>query len=225
MPKLQHLRESRWLIVIEILLVVAVFVADEYQLIFFSKTPYLLALGWTSMAIRGIRWKDLGLGLAPGWPRLVLIGVVAGIALQAQEFFVTQPILVAITGKYPDLTDFLDLVGNFKLLLILIVLSWLLAGIGEELVWRGYLMNRITDLVGKNSAGWAASLILVNVAFGFAHSYQDVTGIVEATIAGLLLGILYLTTGRSLIVPIIAHGMSNTIDFLIIYSGNYPGMG
>ncbi|HSP05701.1 MAG TPA: type II CAAX endopeptidase family protein, partial [Acidobacteriota bacterium] len=220
----QRLRDSRFLIVFEFLLVAAVFIADEHHLIYFSKTPYLLALGWLSMAVRGISWRDVGLHLETGWLRLVVIGIAAGVAMEGLELFVTQPLLVKLTGKYPDLSDFQNLVGNIKLLLIYIGLSWIVAGVGEELVWRGYLMNRVTDLAGRGAGGWAASLILVSAAFGLAHSYQDITGIVENMIAGVLLGILYLAGGRRLIVPIIAHGIVDSVDFLIIYSGHYPGM-
>lgn len=223
-PRPRKLRDSRLLILFEFILVAAVFVADEHHLIYFSKTPYLLALGWLSMAARGIGWRDLGLHFDPAWPRLVLIGIAAGVAMEALELFVTQPLLVKLTGKYPDLSDFTELVGNIKLLLILISLSWVVAGCGEEMVWRGYLMNRVADLAGHGAGGWAASLVLVSVAFGLAHSYQDITGIVENVIAGALLGVLYLATGRRLIVPIVAHGFADTVDFLIIYSGHYPGM-
>ena len=223
-PWRQRLRQSRLLIVLELALIAAVFVADEYKLIFLSKTPYLLALGWASLAIRGENWRDVGLRIPPAWPRLVLIGIGAGVFMELLELFVTQPLLVMITGKFPDLSDFTDLVGNFKLLLILILLSWVLAGLGEELAWRGYIMNRVADLTGRSTAGWIASLILVSAAFGLAHSYQDITGIVENMIAGALLGILYLATGRNLLVPIIAHAIGDTLDCLIIYSGHYPGM-
>jgi len=82
----------------------------------------------------------------------------------------------------------------------------------------------VADLFGPSVAGWMITLILVSPGFGFAHSYQDITGIVENFIAGLLLGALYLASGRNLMVPIVAHGITDTVDFLIIYCGHYPGM-
>jgi membrane protease YdiL (CAAX protease family) len=39
-----------------------------------------------------------------------------------------------------------------------------------------------------------------------------------------LLGGLYLATGRNLTVPIVAHGITDTIDFVLIFLGLYPGM-
>jgi membrane protease YdiL (CAAX protease family) len=220
----QGLRDNRLLVLVDLLLVAAVFVTDQHHLIFFSKTPYLLAIGWISMALRGIGWRDIGLCGSPRWPVLLLAGVAAGLVMEALELFATQPLLVKLTGKYPDLSDFKNLVGNFKLLLILVAASWVVAGLGEELVWRGYMLNRVADLFGRSVVGWMITLILVSAAFALAHSYQEVTGMVENFIAGLLLGGLYFASGRNLLVPIIAHGITDTVDFLIIYSGHYPGM-
>lgn len=223
-PWRQQLRDNRLLVLVDLLLVAAVFIADQHHLIFFSKTPYLLAIGWISMAMRGIGWRDLGFCGSPRWPLLLIAGVAVGLAMEALELFATQPLLVKLTGKYPDLSDFKSLVGNFKLLLILLAASWIVAALGEELVWRGYIMNRVADLFGRSVVGWTITLLLVSAAFGLAHSNQDITGVVENFLNALLLGGAYLASGRNLMVPIIAHGITDTADFLIIYSGHYPGM-
>jgi membrane protease YdiL (CAAX protease family) len=52
-----------------------------------------------------------------------------------------------------------------------------------------------------------------------------VSGWVQEGLSGFLLGILFLAARRNLIVPIIAHGVSNTLAFVLIYFGNYPGIG
>jgi len=38
---------------------------------------------------------------------------------------------------------------------------------------------------------------------------------------GTLLGILYLQTGRNLAVPIVAHGIQDSIDLVLIFFGRY----
>jgi len=60
--------------------------------------------------------------------------------------------------------------------------------------------------------------------FGLAHAYQGITGIIDEGLMGFLLGVIYMRTGRNLAVPIIAHGVSDTIDFILIYLGKYSGM-
>ncbi len=220
----KKLQESPWVVAAELTLIAAVFVADAYHLILFSKTPYLLALGWLSMRLRGQRWRDIGLSFPPNWRGLLLIGVAAGIAMELLELFATQPLLVALTGKYPDLSDFRDLIGNVRLLVLLVAGSWIIAGVGEELVWRGYILNRVADLLGRRCLGWATAIGIVSVVFGLAHSYQDWTGIIENSIDGALLALLYIGCGRNLIAPIVAHGVTDTLDCLIIFSGHYPAM-
>ena len=40
----------------------------------------------------------------------------------------------------------------------------------------------------------------------------------------MLVGALYLATGRNLWAPVLAHGITDTADSLLIFSGHYPGM-
>jgi uncharacterized protein len=223
-PWRQRLRGSRGLIVLELALIGAVFVADEYHHVLLSKTPYLLALGWLSMRLRGQPWRDIGLSVPTRWRHLLIIGIVAGVAMELLELFATQPLLVALTGKYPDLSVFRDLVGNVPMLLLAIGASWIVAGLGEELVWRAYVLNRIADLLGRSRLGWAISICVSSVVFGLAHSSQDLTGIIENTVDGALLALLYIGCGRNLIAPIVAHGLTDTLDSLLIFSGHYPGV-
>jgi len=217
-------RQSKWLILVELIVVVLIFWADERKMIHLSKTPYLLAFGWISLRVRGLRWRNAGLSLLRNWRATIGYGIGAGIALEAFQLFVSQPILVHVLGKQPDLETFRALQGNIKWTLLAIFGAWTLAAFGEEMVYRGYLMNRVADLMNRTRAAWIISLIAVHVGFGLAHAYQGITGILDEGLAGLLLGLIYLRTGRNLSVPIIAHGLGDTIDFILIFLGRYPGM-
>src|SRR5262249_7803261 len=152
---------------------------------------------------RRITWRSIGLRLYQSWRVTIGLGVGAGVLLEAFQLFISQPILVKVFHQQPDLSDFRDVTGNLKLTLIFIALAWTLAAFGEEMVYRGYLMNRVADLFDRNRYKWVLSLILVHVGFGLAHAYQGVTGVVDEGLMGLLLGLMYLGTGRSLAVPII----------------------
>ena len=217
-------RNNRWLIVGELLVVAFIFYADALHWIFFSKTPYLLAFGWLSMRLRRVSWKCVGLTLFRDWKSTLLYGFAAGLFLECFQLFISQPFLVRILHKQPDLELFQSLRGNWKVTLIFIALAWTLAAFGEEMVYRGYLMNRVADFFQRTRAAWIISLVVVHVGFGLAHAYQGITGIIDEGLSGLLLGILYLRTGRNLAVPIVAHGLIDTIDFVLIYAGKYPGM-
>ena len=217
-------RRALALVAIELVIIVGLFVADIYHHIFFSKTPYLLLLGWLSLRLRGLRWRDVGFTRPSNWTRAVVLGLLAGIAIEAIELFITQPLFAHLMGKMPDLSDFAAVRGNWKVAGLFVILIWSLAAFGEELVYRGYLMNRVAGILKETRTAWITSLVAVNVLFGCGHIDQGATGMIENIWDGLLLGILYLATGRNLAAPIIAHGVTDTVDLMLIYLGKYPGM-
>ncbi len=223
MSRYDHIQPA--LLAVEIALIAGIFWADAKGFVPLSKTPFLLAVAWGSMRLRGVRWRDVGLELPPHWRQLVAIGVAAGVAMWLLEFFVTMPLLERILGYWPDLSTFDDLVGSVELLLLYLGLNWILAAFGEEMTWRGYALPRVAKLFGSGMRAWIIALVLVNVAFGLAHLYQGPSGVVQATVAGVLLGLLYIASGRNLVVPIVAHGIGNSIDFTVMYFGLYPGVG
>ena len=86
-------------------------------------------------------------------------------------------------------------------------------------------MNRVADLGKNKRLAWIVSLVAVNMVFGFAHSYRGITGIMDEGLMGVVLGLFYLGTGCNLSVPIVAHGIADTVDLLLILSASTPGMG
>lgn len=208
---------------IEVAVVVGIFLADSAGYVPLSKTPFLTALAWVSLRARCLKWGDLGLKLEPSSARLALVGVLAGVGFWLFEYFVENPLLFGLTGRYPDLSDFSGLVGNLPALLALLAANLVLAGVGEELVWRGYALTRVAELIGT-AWRWPIALILVNSAFGLAHSYQGEAGVTQAATQGVLLGLLFIRSGRSLVAPIVAHTVANTCDFLLIWSGHHVGV-
>ena len=217
-------RDSAWLLIAEFAIIVALFVADFRHHIFFSKLPWLFLLAWVSLRWRGLRWRDVGLTRPVNWQRTITIGILGGIGIELMELFLTQPLLVKLFHKMPDLSALNGLRGNWKLLLLGLALTWTLAAFGEEMVYRGYMMNRVAGLFRNPKVAWTISLIVVNFAFGLAHIGQGITGQVENMIDGALLGVIFLATGCNLWAAIIAHGLTDTIDIVLLYLGKYPGV-
>lgn len=212
------------IIFLELAVIVGIEIADRFDLIPLSPNPLLVLFAWISLRMRGLRWRDVGFTRPPNWLRAVGIGVIAGIALELFATFVTVPLLSQWTGKPPALEDFRPLVGNLRLVLMLIVPMWFLAAFAEEMVYRGYLMNRVAEIGRGTRTSWIVTLIVVSAYFGWVHGDQQVTGMIQESIAGLFLGVLYLACKRNLTIPIIAHGVANTLAFVLIYLGRYPGV-
>jgi membrane protease YdiL (CAAX protease family) len=203
----------------------AVIVADAFGLVPLTLTIGLLPVVWLSLRLAREPWSSIGLSLPPGLPRAVAVGAAAGVAMEFLAVFVTTPWISHLFGTNPDYSDLAFIQGNRKYLLVFLALNWTLAAFGEEICWRGFLMQRVARLLGGDGAAWTFSLFLVSPLFGWVHSEQGVAGAVQESLSGLLLGVLFLVTGRKLAVPIVAHGVSNTVAFLLIYLGRYPGLG
>ena len=110
-------RHSRWLALVEFLIVALIFYADYRKLIPVSKTPELLFLGWASLRLRGLGWRAVGLTRYRSWPVTIGIGVVLGAVLEAFQLLVTQPVLARLLGRQPDLDFFRMLTGDIKVTL------------------------------------------------------------------------------------------------------------
>jgi membrane protease YdiL (CAAX protease family) len=202
--------------------VVALVAGHEYVPL--SATPFFLLLGWASLRWRGLTWRDVGLVRKHSWLVTLGVGTLVGIGMELFSTLVTVPFFARLAGKPPELSELRPLVGNATLVVAALVANWLLAAFGEEMVFRGYLMNRVAGFLRGTRGAWVVSLLVVSALFGACHEAQGLTGIVQEGFAGLLLGLLYLACGRTLAIPIVAHGMSNTLALVLIYFDRYPGV-
>jgi len=199
--------------------------ANVYDVVPVSETPWLILIGWLSLRLRGRSWRSLGLTRPPGWMRTIGMAIVAGVALQLLSEFVLEPLVARLTGATPDLSSFRPLVGNLPATLGMLALVWTLAAFGEEMGYRGYVLERAAALGHGSNTAYLVAMVLVSVLFGLGHFYQGVAGVVGSTFSGLFFGVLYLGTGRNLWLPILAHGFSDTIGLALIYLGLVPKLG
>jgi hypothetical protein len=146
------------------------------------------------------------------------------VSSQALGVLVLDPLLERLFHRGQDLSGFAPLVGNARLALLFLAAIWSFAAFGEELVYRGYLMNRAADLAGRSRAAWGASLALVALLFGLAHSYKGAPGMIDSGLSALVLGGAYLASGRNLWLPILAHGLIDTFGLALVFSGLVPGL-
>jgi membrane protease YdiL (CAAX protease family) len=210
---------------LDIAIFVAIVVADALGFVPLTQTIFLIPFIWITLRLRHEPWSGIGFEIPAGVVKLVVLGVIAGILMELIAVYVTTPAISGYFGIEPDYSDFSGLQGNLQLLFIFIGLSWVFAAIGEEVCFRGFLMKRIALVCGGGQWAWIVSLVASSILFGWGHTEQGVSGWVQEGLSGFLLGILFLAARRNLIVPIIAHGVSNTLAFVLIYFGNYPGIG
>jgi membrane protease YdiL (CAAX protease family) len=146
------------------------------------------ATGQTGSALRG-----LGLGLPTRWPALV-VGAVVGLAWGAL-------FLTSILQFDPDAD--ITAITPFR------IAAALMAAIGtvlEDLITRGYLMNRLQQIAFP---GWAQAVISA-LLFALYHTVWgfNIFSFVFSVVYGLILSGLFLWGKRSLTPVILAHALA-----------------
>jgi membrane protease YdiL (CAAX protease family) len=213
--------KPRLLLILEFLLLIAGLVAYALGYLAFPILPLVL-VAWASLRMRHMRWRDVGLKRPASWMRTIVIALLIGIVYQALDILLIAPLLQKLTGETIDLSQFDALQGNLVLLIISLGIAWTLAAFIEELFFRGYLLNRSLDLFGRGRSGMITALVINMLIFGTAHYYQGISGVIDTAIAGALLAYLYFKSGQNLWLPILTHGVIDTIAFVLIYLGRYP---
>ena len=101
----------------------------------------------------------------------------------------------------------------------LLVIS-VLAGIGEELLFRGLIQGGLAGWLESwwgEGAGGAVALGVASGLFGLAHCISR-EYVVFATVFGLLLGWMAIATG-DLLAPMVAHGGYDFVALLLLTKG------
>jgi membrane protease YdiL (CAAX protease family) len=150
-----------------------------------------------SLGLQWAQWRFhllIGLALVP-FLFLINAAVALSVKLYFPQFFIEKNPLT-------------DLIHTPRQLALIIFSALVAGGIKEELQ-RAFILTRFRDHLGGASLG----LVLWSIGFGAGHYVQGVQGVVIAAFYGLIFGIIYLLS-RSLIAPIIAHGVYDSMALL-----------
>lgn len=98
----------------------------------------------------------------------------------------------------------------------------LMAGLGEEMLFRGFLQPLIAQWIGGPAGVWVG-LAMASAVFGMLHAVTP-TYAVLACLIGAYLGWLWLATGN-LLAPITAHAVYDFLALVYFLRMRSPGAG
>ncbi len=179
----------------------------------------LLLFAWASLWLRSIPWREVGLRRPRSLLHTILIGAMAAVGATIAGYWIILPALASFTNEAPGISSYHFLQGNVIALLILLVMTWPFAAIMEEMVYRGYLLNRLADIFGHTQTAWIVGLIASSLLFSLSHGQYSVRFIATSLLMGILEGVMYLIWDRNLWMPIVIHGVANTIAFGLVFLG------
>lgn len=170
-----------------------------------------LVLAWR--AITRTRWAELGFVRPGSWAMDVAAGVAGGIMLKVFTKAIVQPAL----GIDPVNHAYQFITGNAAAMARMLAFVIVGGGIGEELIFRGFLFERFRAFLGTTRVALIITVVVTSLVFASAHLVdQGWPGAAQASVTGLAFGIAYAKLRR--IWPVmIAHAAYDVFAVVIIY--------
>lgn len=139
-------------------------------------------------------------------------------ALQGVESWMraSEDAAKVVTERLLAGTSALDLILN-------LIIVAMLAGVGEELFFRGLLMRLFSDVLKPQADGklkpWVMHVSIWTIAFVFSAIHMQFFGFFPRFILGAWFGYLLWWTG-SIWVPVLAHFTNNALSTLVVFGQN-----
>ncbi|MBC6989270.1 CPBP family intramembrane glutamic endopeptidase [Hymenobacter sp. BT491] len=155
--------------------------------------------------------------------KVLLTTLLLGIAIELFAEIIFNPLAEKIVGAPIDLTR-VDFQGSILVYLVWVIIGFVLGGLLEEVLFRGFLLTRVAKLFANADAGKVFGLVTTSVVFGLCHLYQGWGGVLSTGFIGLLLGSVFLLSGKNLWYVILTHGFINLASITILYLNYYDSL-
>jgi uncharacterized protein len=198
----------------------------------------LLVLEWGLALLGGVVWlsapgvgaAEVGLAWPQSWPgplsSAAAVLVLAFVALSTRALRSGALVGAAEVRRRPGEGRHAEPQVHATLALLprtrserrLFTLVGVTAGVCEEWLYRGFFLAVVAAVTGGLST---VALVAVGAAaFGLAHAYQGVAGVLTTGVLGGVLAALYLDTG-SLLLPVVLHVLID-LRFLLVPASALP---
>ena len=168
---------------------------------------------------RGGSFEDLGFRRPPRWATVPLQVIAIIIAFGLVQFLAISAVSPFFEVPEPDLSGYAVVEGNLVAASLLFVGLPLTASIPEEIIYRGFLIGRLTDVFGRSTRGSIYTVLVAALIFGSIHFEWGIGGMIVTAIMGCVWGTAYLLCNRNLWVVILAHSTGHLLLVTQLYLG------
>jgi hypothetical protein len=168
---------------------------------------------------RGGTLADLGFRRPKRWAMVPF--QVAGILVAFIAVQTLAPLLVSsfISMPEPDLSRYDSIAGNLGAAIAMALVLPLTASIPEEVIYRGFLIGRLSDIFGRSIGGASMTVLVQALVFGAIHFQWGIGGMILTVMMGIVWGTAYLLCGRNLWIVILAHSAGHILFVTQLYLG------
>jgi membrane protease YdiL (CAAX protease family) len=206
-----------WLSIVSVVLITLVLIFTSLRKVPGVGIFFALAVIIATLWITHSKPSLLGFTSPTNWGKTILIALVCSVAIYFFTTLLLEPLLQCWTHKPLDYTVFSKALGDWRQLVLLLLVSWFLAAILEETIFRGFLITEISGWFNDNLLGIILSILIGSVIFGLAHTYQGKSGVYSTGIVGALLAVIFVVGGFNLWLVIITHGLIDMIGLTLMY--------
>ena len=210
---------NRWFSLLEFVVGSATVIGHNVYRVVPNEVPILFVLALLSFRLRDRSWSAMGLSWPRSWSRTIRFALLAAVTRILLGALVVDPITAHFWPAAVAPRGSEQIAGHVWMALRWLLLVWTFAAFGEEIGYRGYLLNRAADFGHRSRMSYVFALLLVSALFGIGHFYKGPSGMIDSGMAGLVLGTAYLLTGRNLWVCILAHGFIDTFGVVALFLG------
>lgn len=213
------------LVVAGVLAVFGVSLLADPSLQILVSTVMLQGIGFGGAALLYLRYRGYGLSfLRAGVPSIRDLGWVLGGIVALFGLLAAANVVITTLGIQSAQNQVVQL-GNQDptVFLLLVPLSFILIGPGEELLFRGIVQNSLVEVFHPSRA-----IVLASAIFAVIH-YSSLAGSGRFTYLGivfvlaLVLGSIY-EVSDNLVVPALVHGAYNAVQFALAYLSATGGL-
>jgi len=167
--------------------------------------------------VRGKTLADLGIKRPRRW-RLVPIQVLGVLfVFIAAQYLVPLLLSAFFAVPEPDFSRYEGISGNLGGAIAMALILPLTASIPEEIIYRGFLIGRLSNIFGHDGGGAVISVLVQALIFSAVHFQWGVGGMILALVMGLVWGTAYLLCDRNLWVVILAHSAGHIMLVVGLY--------
>jgi membrane protease YdiL (CAAX protease family) len=137
-------------------------------------------------------------------------------------FVVAQIVLPMVVGLFfempaTDLSRYDSLYQNLPAVIMVGLLLPITASIPEEIIYRGFLMDRLTRIFGEKLPGLILTVAIQSLIFGAIHFQWGLGGMISTALMGVIWGTSFLLVGRNLWIVIMAHSLGHIAMITQLY--------
>jgi membrane protease YdiL (CAAX protease family) len=204
-------------ICIDIVMIAFVMLFPHYGHLPMYAYPFVvLGIIWIYLNLNHESFNSIGFRFADLKWRAFYVGGAIGLAYAAFHFWLLGPFITHLGFKSANLSDFNFIRHHFVNYVFLVLLAAVLVIPYEEIVFRGFIFNRVKAMFGKS---FLISGIITSILFALYHWQEGVGAVIAIFIFALFITWLYKVFKGNLWYLIFFHILYDTFMLTMILLG------